>query len=56
MKPGDNKVRKSDADPVKETGNDNPGVDFLIVLQVGGCIIAAAVMIYLTLHYILHVI
>ena len=56
MKPGPDPRKKTDKDPSVEPGSDNPGIDFLQVLQAGAGIICAAALVFLFLRYILHIV
>jgi len=56
MKPGRDPLKKTDNDSVVEPGNDQEGVDFLQVLQTGGGIIAAAILVFLVLRYFLDIV
>jgi hypothetical protein len=47
---------KEGSDSEKKSDRDNPGIDFLQVLQLGGGIICAVIVVWLILHSILHVI
>jgi len=49
MKPGCDPLKKTDKDPGMEPGSDNPGIDFLQVLQAGAGIICAAALVFLFL-------
>jgi len=52
MKPGSDSVKKPDNDSVMEPGSDKQEIDFLQVLQVGGGIIGAALLVWIILRFL----